>query len=160
MSEITPRPCGDCAALPGELHSDGCDVARCLATGGQRLSCGERHDCGNQVWPGAWPGIAECEEYGWQAEYPEAAKARFREMGWPVPDEPHHDLNRLHSFGGETEWDPAACRYRRRGDPVDDTAYVHWHLDRGLFLEPSARYTVEGVTLPAAELLARIGRAS
>jgi hypothetical protein len=166
MAEL--RACGDCAAKPGEPHSDGCDVARCLATGIQRLQCDgsprahadagcfEARDCGHQVWTGAWPGVAECEEYGWQAEETEATKAHFRKMGWPVPDKPHHDLNRLNSFSGETGWDPVACRYRRRSDPVDDMFYVHWHLDRGLFLEPSARYTIEGVTLPAAEVIARI----
>lgn len=34
-----PRSCGDCGAKPGEPHDDGCDVARCLWTGGQRLQC-------------------------------------------------------------------------------------------------------------------------
>lgn len=152
-----PRSCNDCGAPAGEPHGDDCDVARCLVTGIQRLQCSARHDCGSQAWPGEWPGVAECEEFGWWAEESEATKAWFRENGWPVSDEPHHDLNRLHTG---TDWDPVACRRRRFRDPVDDTFYVHWHLERGLSLEPSAHYTLEGVTLPAAELLARIGRAS
>jgi len=160
-----PRSCGDCGAKPGDLHSDGCDVARCLVTGRQRLSCNvgtvvfgwtetqPHDDCGQQAWSGEWPGVAECEEFDWWAEESEATKAHFREQGWHVPEEPHHNLNRLPA---ETAWDPAACRYRRPADPVDDMFYVHWHLERGLSLEPSARYTVDGVTLPAAEMLARI----
>lgn len=159
---MTARNCGDCGARPGERHSDGCDVARCLVTGGQRISCGVfggevEHDCGNQAWTGEWPGIAECEEFDWWAFESPASQKWMQEEGVPGWDKPHHNLNRL---APECEWDHLARRYRRRGDPVDDTFYVHWHLDRGLFLEPSACYTLEGVTLPAAELLARIGRAS
>jgi hypothetical protein len=149
------RTCGGCGVKPGEDHDGGCDVARCLVTGGQRISCGARHDCGNQAWAGEWPGVAECEEFDWFASESAATQKWMRENGIPDGDQPHHDLNRLHPWGG-TGWDPAACRWRRTGDPVDDTLYVHWHLDRGLSIEPSARYTVDGVTLPAAEMLARI----
>jgi hypothetical protein len=156
------RACGDCGVKPGEPHEDGCDVARCLRTGRQRLSCDAgaavfgwpearpHDDCGRQAWSGEWPGVAECEEYDWLAPESVATQLWMLENGIPVW---HHDLNRLATA---TEWDPAACRHRRRGDPVDDTFYVHWHLDRGLSLEPSARYAVDGVTLPAAEMLARI----
>lgn len=35
----TPATCPDCAAHPGQPHVDGCDVARCLWTGHQRLAC-------------------------------------------------------------------------------------------------------------------------
>jgi hypothetical protein len=170
MTGRDPRSCGDCGANPGEEHDDGCDVARCLVTGRQRISCdmlttvfGYREslphdDCGSQVWSGEWPGAAECEEYDWWAHESPASQKWMQENGVPGGDKPHHNLNRL---AVECEWDAAACRWRRRSDPVDDTFYVHWHLDRGRSLEPSARYTVDGVTLPAAELLARItGRAS
>jgi hypothetical protein len=162
------RSCGDCGAKPGERHSDGCDVARCLVTGRQRLSCDvgavvfgwpetrPHDDCGSQVWPGEWPGVAECEEFGWHSFFESPGRGWVRcEAGDPRAGT---DLNRLHA---ETDWDPVACRRRRPGDPVDDTFYVSWHLDRGCSLEPSARYTIDGVTLPAAELVARItGRAS
>ncbi len=61
--------CPDCGVDPGQHHSQGCDVARCLVTGHQRLSCGGRDDhvgdCGNNVWTGQWPGVAECIEFGW-----------------------------------------------------------------------------------------------
>jgi hypothetical protein len=138
-------------------------------TGRQRISCDvgttvlgwpEKHphdDCGNQVWTGEWTGIAECEEFDWWTVESAGTQKWMREKGIPGGDQPRLDLNRL-KFGAE--WDPPACRWRRLGDPVDDAFYVYWHLDRGLFLEPSACYTLEGVTLPAAELVARIGRAS
>jgi hypothetical protein len=62
MAETSePRKCGDCAVSAGQLHSDGCDVARCLMAGGQRLSCPEDHDHGRDVWTGTWPGELERE---------------------------------------------------------------------------------------------------
>jgi hypothetical protein len=162
MLMTAPRSCQDCGANPGESHGDGCDTALCLHTGRQRLSCDvgtavfgwpETHphdDCGSQVWSGAWPGEAECEVFGWHSYF-------VPHKGWlrcgPDYPEAGPDLNRLVT---EAEWNREARRWRRRGEPVDDTAFVHWHLDRGLSLEPSARYTVDGVTLPAAELLARV----
>lgn len=162
---MNAQSCGDCGAKPGEPHDDGCDVARCLVTGRQRISCDvgttvfgwaeplPHDDCGRQAWTGEWPGVAECEELGWHSFFESPGR------GWVLcgPDDPRAgpDLNRL-AVGAE--WDPRACRMRQRGAPVDDTFYVHWHLGRGLALEPTASYTVDGVTLPAAELLARIGR--
>lgn len=150
----SPRSCGDCGAMPGEVHQDGCDVARCLTAGIQRLQCCEDHDCGTETWSGAWPGEADCEVLGWHSYF-------IPYKGWlrcgPGHPEAGPDLNRL---AMETEWDPQACRHRRPGDPVDDTAYVHWHLQHGFALEPSASYTIDGVTLPCGELLERIGRAA
>jgi len=55
--------CHDCGAKPGEIHQPGCDVERCSACGGQRLSCcckGE-HDPVYAVWKGIWPGKAEAD---------------------------------------------------------------------------------------------------
>lgn len=62
-------PCNDCGVGVCAEHTDGCDVARCLVTGFQRLSCGEDHDCGGDVWTGKWPGVAECEALGWWAYF-------------------------------------------------------------------------------------------
>lgn len=47
--------CPDCAAPKGYPHMEGCDVARCAKTGGQRLSCDHDHDHGVDTWTGAWP---------------------------------------------------------------------------------------------------------
>jgi len=61
-----PGKCPDCGVKTGEKHVEGCDVARCLKCGGQRLSC----DCkgkagGGDIWTGLWPGVKECHEKGY-----------------------------------------------------------------------------------------------
>lgn len=53
------KKCPDCQVEPGVAHKSGCDVARCLVSGGQRLAC-EPQDhpsgsCGWDVWTGEWP---------------------------------------------------------------------------------------------------------
>lgn len=105
--------CRDCGALPGQAHEDECDVARCLATGRQRLMCDgpaahPGRDCGHDVWTGRWPGEAECEEFGWWVQNHIAEG-----LGWVpcAPDAPgaQPDVNRLVR---EAEWDPDACRWR------------------------------------------------
>ena len=73
-----PHNCGDCAVKPGEPHTGGCDVARCLETGDQRLSCGEDHDHGRDIWTGVWPGEAECIEFGWYSVFTERGWVRLR----------------------------------------------------------------------------------
>jgi hypothetical protein len=99
--------CWDCATPVGQPHSDGCDVARCLITGLQRLGCHADHDHGHQVFTGYWPGEIECVEFGWYSYF---------DRGWIQcgPDHPEAspDLNRLHS--GEAAWDPGAARWRLR----------------------------------------------
>jgi hypothetical protein len=40
----TNSTCGDCGAQPNQPHDSNCDVARCLATGGQRLQCDGRDE--------------------------------------------------------------------------------------------------------------------
>ena len=52
----TDKPCPDCQAKVGTPHKHGCDTARCLRTGVQRLQCG-CGKCGEDVWTGHWPGI-------------------------------------------------------------------------------------------------------
>ncbi len=59
------RDCHDCAARPGEIHMDGCDVERCSVCGGQRLQCGcKDHDKAFARWTGIWPGKAEADFLG------------------------------------------------------------------------------------------------
>lgn len=135
----TPDACPDCGVSPGEPHEDGCDVARCLFTGRQRLMCdgneGLPHvmqdvphidqpipggyvpvDCGRDIWTGLWPGEAECREYGWYAWFRapgpgEGAYGIWERCG---PDHPEAgpDLNRLILA---CTWDRAARRWVRRG---------------------------------------------
>lgn len=63
MNEL--RNCHDCAAKPGEIHSEGCDVERCSVCGGQRLCCNcEGHDKSFSRWTGIWPGFAEANYLG------------------------------------------------------------------------------------------------
>lgn len=127
------RACNDCAAQPGEPHGDGCDVARCMAYGTQRIQCGpgsrlvphvglyggievtmvfDGHDCGKDVWSGEWPGVAECREWGWWACF-----VPYGDPSWR-PCSPAHpgavpDLNRLVT---EARWDRSAKRWVRTGD--------------------------------------------
>jgi hypothetical protein len=86
--------CPDCDVPVGQAHvydevDGGCDLARCLMTGLQRLMCeadhGDGQDCGQDVWTGWWPGLPECERLGWML----------------APGLP--DLNRLYT---EATWDP------------------------------------------------------
>lgn len=60
------RPCPDCGVEPGQPHEGGCEVERCSACGGQRLSCfceGD-HDPIFARWSGFWPGKLEAHALG------------------------------------------------------------------------------------------------
>lgn len=112
--------CPDCAAEIGERHDDGCDVARCLATGGQRLQCdpdeqdhghnvdGFMWSCAPDVWTGEWPGEEDCRRLGFWCTDPQ-----FPPMRPCAPDHPgaFPDLNRLVP---ECEWDPVMQRWELR----------------------------------------------
>lgn len=83
--------CSDCGVAPGKPHVDGCDVARCLACGGQRLSC----DCsgdkgGGDIWDGMWPGTRECYELGLVCRWVD---------GDGLASEPSFDYNQLAARG-------------------------------------------------------------
>ena len=63
--KVANKKCPDCGVAPGKLHTPGCDVARCLECGGQRLSCDCNDDKGyGDIWIGLWPGTINCYEYG------------------------------------------------------------------------------------------------
>lgn len=86
--------CPDCAVSIGVDHAGGCDVARCVVTGRQRLACvlaeDPGHDCGADVWTGEWPGVADA-----------------LRLGFTTEDGP--DLNRL--APPFAVWSPAARRW-------------------------------------------------
>jgi hypothetical protein len=87
------KRCPDCGVEPGQLHEDGCDVARCRLTGEQRLQCDHTKEDGcNTAWEGEWPGLEECRELGWYA-------ALVPGRGWvecgPNDEGACEDLNRL-----------------------------------------------------------------
>jgi hypothetical protein len=100
-------PCPDCGVAIGAAHDDGCDVARCHATGRQRLSCDHEHDCGAEAWTGTWPGVVECVELGLWAHFVPNGNPSWRPCG---PDHPNAvpDLNRLVREG---VWDKTAKRW-------------------------------------------------
>jgi hypothetical protein len=97
-------------------HQDGCDVARCLRSGGQRVLCPAQgtdfHDCGREVWTGWWPGEWECREWGWFSRWvpPEEYQVhgRWERCGADHPGA-SEDLNRLHTHA---HWDPVAGRWQ------------------------------------------------
>ena len=96
LAAIVPTfVCWDCGARIGDPHLDGCDVARCLATGDQRLACDDDgHDCGDQMFDGYWPGELDCYRLG------------------IIDGDGKPDLNRLHR---ETVWNPEHQRREPRG---------------------------------------------
>lgn len=57
--------CPDCGVAPKKEHQEGCDVARCVGCGQQQLSCDVHIDTPMQTWTGLWPGVEECQEWGW-----------------------------------------------------------------------------------------------
>lgn len=113
MADLTPAgelaTCHDCGVLPGQVHHDGCDVARCLQTGLQRLSCTGRHDCGNDAWTGQWPGEADAIRLGWYAKLTDAGWER---CGSDDPDA-WPDLNRLNPM--TARWDKNTRRWEALG---------------------------------------------
>lgn len=134
--EKTDR-CPDCQVGIGEPHEEGCDVARCLWDGGQRLSCDyaldysdepecdprrvdpdDPHDCGKDAWTGYWPGSREAAEFGWWVYWDGPDPDRgwdYRGRGWVRVSADHPgarpDLNRIHI---EAQWDREARRWVQR----------------------------------------------
>jgi hypothetical protein len=105
VHELVGRTCPDCAVNPGENHLPGCDVERCPACGGQRLSCDCRTRRKPLPWSGEWPGVVECRQFGW---YSFMCPGR----GWVrcAKDHPEasEDLNRLYV---DARWDAKRGRF-------------------------------------------------
>lgn len=107
--------CPDCGAGINVKHDASCDVARCLATGRQRIGCefgsvfggDEDHDCGRDVWTGYWPGEVDAARLGFWCR---PVGAGFEPCG---PDHPDAmpDLNRLTR---ECQWNSAEKRWELR----------------------------------------------
>ncbi len=133
---MSKNPCPDCAVKPGQPHEKGCDVARCVCCGMQALMHGYAGDhegppfCGvankpiptdQQVWTGVWPGVEECQEFGWYSHWTVVTK--YSRNGEPdsgptvrcTADHPHahEDLSRLGIAGmtGELRWDRGRSRW-------------------------------------------------
>ena len=121
--------CPDCGAGIGQPHDDGCDVARCLVTGMQRLQCDGWHKeaalreavpgifedpvCGQDAWTGQWPGAAECDEYGWYTWFrPPPPGGRYGEWVPCGPDHPDAVWN-LTRLVTECAWDRQQRRWVR-----------------------------------------------
>lgn len=111
-----PPHCPDCSAeATGQPHADRCDVAVCLVTGLQRLSCEHDHDHGRDVWTGTVRALADAVALGWFARM-------VPHRGWvacdPGPPDAVPDLNRLYA---DAVWDPQTLHWRPRttegGDP-------------------------------------------
>lgn len=115
--------CPDCGVLPSRPHEEGCDVARCLWTGLQRLGCEwfgldpilTEHDCGEDTWTGDWPGQADAAALGfwciWDGPGPENGWD-YHGRGWVRVEAGHPgampDLNRLII---EARWDRRLRRW-------------------------------------------------
>ncbi len=114
--EIQLKPCGDCRVEPGTAHDSGCDIARCMKTGQQRIQCDDCdhcesctcEPCPDDIWSGEWPGVAECREFGWWCYF----GPDYGETGWIrcAADDPRAtpDLSRLMV---EARWDSATKRW-------------------------------------------------
>ena len=101
--------CPECGARPGNVHRRGCDVELCPYCGDQLVRC----RCSapypplddRMVWTGTFPGVAECEEFGWYARLVPG-------QGWILCDpwdlDAEPDLYRLHA---EAQWDREGKRF-------------------------------------------------
>ncbi len=122
---VSLRSCGDCAALPGYEHGEGCDVARCPLCGIQRLQC-YKHSRSTKpsIWTGIWPGKIECVEHNlWVKEVTRPDPSGvfpYRHVRWEkvTRDDPDAipDLNELMRLfmTGQLIWDIRLQRITKR----------------------------------------------
>ncbi|MGP4027133.1 hypothetical protein [Actinomadura sp. 3N407] len=119
--------CPDCGTATGQPHASSCDVARCLWTGLQRLSCKwfgldpllTEHDCGQDAWSGRWPGEEDAERLDWWIYWDGPSPKHgwdYQGRGWVRVTADHPDampdLNRLVIEG---RWDRKNQRWVARG---------------------------------------------
>jgi len=105
--KINKRNCHDCGAMPGILHSEGCDVERCSVCGGQRIAC-NHNSLTRLPWKGWWPGVAECEEFGWYCKMVPGQGFVSCDKNDPESTE---DLNRLYV---EAKWSQELGRFIKK----------------------------------------------
>lgn len=129
--DLDCQNCPDCGVEIGQPHEDGCDVARCLSTGQQRLMCPAPHsgfhDCGQEIWTGLWPGTAECRDLGWFCYWRDPAPGeQYGEFVRCSADHPDaiDDLNRLHR---DAHWNPNTGRWEP--GPCDHSYTDHVVVD-------------------------------
>jgi len=100
--------CPDCGVNIGEYHQNGCDVERCPECGGQMLGCDCEISMPRIIWDGNWPGVKECQEFGWYSKMVPG-------YGWvecaKEDDGASEDLNRLVS---SCKWDKNLARFVKR----------------------------------------------
>lgn len=94
------KNCPDCGVRPGQQHKDYCDVERCPECGRQLLSCSCKEFTRPRLpWTGTWPGVKECQEFGWYSKLVPG-------VGWLKCDkddpDASEDLNRLYF---DAKWD-------------------------------------------------------
>jgi hypothetical protein len=114
------RDCPDCGVAPGGSHKMGCDVERCPGCGWQRIQCdSEDHQLmPDGPWDGVWPGVEECQEYGWYVRVnPPGVTPCFQPA--TVEEADHQDVTEdLNTLGreaalGHLVWDRELVRWVR-----------------------------------------------
>lgn len=103
------QACPGCGVPPMQEHKLGCDVERCRLCGLQLFTCDCHHTLGQWYpgrvkvlggrlpWTGEWPGVAECEKYGfWYKLDRMSRRDRPRWVSCPPGPEASPDLNRLY----------------------------------------------------------------
>jgi hypothetical protein len=102
--------CPDCGVAPGKHHILDCDIEQCPECGTQLFTCScpyEPTEADRLPWTGTWPGVKECQEYGW---YSRRVSCGWESCGPDDFGDVTEDLNRLRK---EAVWDRATKRYVR-----------------------------------------------